>query len=168
MGLVNKMSLLMAKIGCAGLRNTSENNKNNLEYVKAVVKNQGPRSFQFASDYIRSDATSILKMVDVNSAILNYTKDVILDRYVDANNEVKENEVDMLLFAVKCLEVDVNSLVYFNEDLQEKVIEVLKSDNFVKGKFAGVPCVINIETLKKNEELTELIEFVSIAKIGNV
>ena len=161
MGLINKMSLAMAIIGCAGLRNASEENKNNLRYVKAVVKNQGPRSFQFASDYIKSDAQSILEMVKVNSGILKFTSDKIIDRFC-VGRYISKREVDYVIFAFKCLEVDIYSLLYFEDCLKKTVIEILKTQDFVEGEFAGKPCCIDLKSLKQDDELKDMIYAISM------
>ena len=161
MGLINKMSLAMAIIGCAGLRNASEENKNNLRYVKAVVKNQGPRSFQFASDYIKSDAQSILEMVKVNSEILKFTSDKIIDRFC-VGQYISKREVDYIIFAFKCLEKDVNSLLYFEKCLQKTVIQILKTENLVEGEFAGEYCELDLSNLKKDEYLEDVIDAIEM------
>ena len=161
MGLVNKLSLLMAKMGCAGLRNASEEDKDNLRYVKAVVKAQGPRSFQFASDFIRSDAESLLEMVTVNSEILHFAKNKIYDRYVK-DMVIEEKEVDKLIFAFKCLEKDTNSLLYFDKCLQKTVVQTLKTKECVEGEFAGKHCKIDLINLKQDENLNEVIEAIKI------
>lgn len=161
MSLLNKISLAMAKVGCAGLRNASEGNKNNLKYVKAVIKNQGPRSFQFASDYIRSDAQSILELVKVNSEILRFTSEKIIDRF-RVGAHTSKREVDYIIFAFKCLEKDVNSLLYFEKCLQKTVIQILKTENLVEGEFAGEYCELDLSNLKKDEYLEGVIEAIEM------
>lgn len=160
MGLVNKLSLLMAKMGCAGLRNASEENKDDLRYVKAVVKAQGPRSFQFASDYIRSDAQSLIEMVGFNPEILSFAKGEIYDRYCVDMAIIEDELVDEVVFALKCLGVDENSFVYFKADLQLKIIELLNTNNTYEGKFAGKPCVIDLTNLKQNANFKEVVSVV--------
>ena len=164
MGLVNRLSLLMAKMGCAGLRNTSEENKDNLKYVKAVVKAQGPRSFQFASDYIRSDAESLIEMVGINPEIIRFSKKQIYDRYCEDMSIVENEIVDELIFALKCLEIDENAFIYFNEKLQLKLANILKTKQSYEGKFAGKPCVIDLKQLTSNENLMFLINCLETSK----
>jgi len=161
MNLLNKLSVAMARIGLSGLRCTSEEHKDDLCYVKAVVKSQGPKSFQFASDYIRSDARSLIEMVAVNSEILRYAKSEVYDRYVK-DMEIIENElVDELTFALMCLESSVNSIVYFNTELQNKVVETIKVQDVYEGRFAGKTCSIYLKKLKENEDLWFAIKCIS-------
>lgn len=167
MNLLNKLSLGMAKIGCAGLRNASEYNKNNLAYVKAVVKAQGPRSFQFASDYIRSDSKSILEVVPVNSSILEFTKDKIFDRYYKQDNLI-EKETDYLLFAFKCIEIDKNSILYFDEELQDEIIQTLKTKDFVVGEYEGYKTVVDIEVIKNSKEMLDLVEWIGFKRKSQI
>ena len=158
MNLLNKLSVAMARAGLSGLRNASEKHKDNLNYVKAVVKGQGPRSFQFASDWIRSDAQSLLEMVEINPEILNHAKDKIFDRYVKDKGIVEE-EVDYNLFALKCLDVDASCMAYFSEDLQNKIIKILNEQEKYEGKFSGKPCVIDLNNLKTKEEMMFVIHY---------
>ena len=146
MNLLNKLSIVMAKLGCAGLRNASDDQKNNLKYVKAVVKSQGARSFQFASDFIRSDVKCLVEMVDVNPEIIRFA--------------INSKELNSLMFAFKCMEKDVDALVYFNNDLQNKIIETLKTQDVIEGEFAGEVCVVDLAPLKADEDLRNIIEVI--------
>jgi len=161
MSLLNKLSIAMARIGCSGLRNASEQHKDDLNYVKAVIKAQGPRSFQFASDYIRSDAKSLIEMVAVNSEILRYTKAEIYDRYVKDIEIVEDELVDELTFALKCLKVNVNSIIYFDQKLQNKVVEAIQNQDVYNGKFAGKPCAIDLTNLKTDKDLWYTIDCIN-------
>lgn len=160
MNLLKKLSVGMARIGCAGLRNASEQNKDNLDYVKAVVKVQGARSFQFASDRIRSDAKTILEMIELTPEILDYIKKDIFDRSNGVGNAEK---VDAVLFALKCLEIDADSYVYLSEELQVRLSNLIQNNNVYKGKLFGNVCEFNLNEFKKNEELMFLFDYLKIA-----
>jgi len=163
MNLLDKLSVTLARIGCAGLRNASEEHKDNLAYVKAVVKSQGARSFQFASDYIKSDVESLLEMVDVNPEILNHTAEIIYDRYVK-DMEIVEEEVDYNLFALKCLQISVDALVYFEDEIRDRVINILKNENKYEGNLLGKPCSIDIKKLRANNDLMFIIGYLEDLK----
>ena len=159
MNLLSTLSVTLANIGCADMHYASEANKDNLRYVKAVIKHQGARVFQFASDRIRSDAKSILKLVDFNPETIRFSKKIIMDRYTKDNHK-QEKEVDYLIFAFKCLESHVSSLLYFDCDLQDKVIEALETKEKIEGEFEGVPCTIYLREFKQNQELKDIVEAV--------
>ena len=157
MNLLNKLSVGMARIGCVGLRNASEQNKDNLDYVKAVVSVQGARSFQFASDRIRSDAKSILEMVEFNPEILCYIKKDIFDR---SNGLTETEKVDNVLFALKCMELNVDSFAYLPEEIQVKLVNVFKTKNIYMGKLLGEIYSFNLDDFRKDEELMFLLDYV--------
>lgn len=157
MNLLNKLSVGMARIGCAGLRNASKQNKDNLDYVKAVVYAQGARSFQFASDFVRSDANDLIEMVEIDPEILNYKSDIVYDRYIDSIILVEDEVVDPIVFALKCVLKDNISLYYLDKDIQDKVISLIQSNKIYQSTFNGKPFTFKAENFSKELYMFDLI-----------
>ena len=58
--------------------------------------------------------------------------------------------MDYVIFAFKCMEEDIYSLVYLEDCLRKTVLEILKTQDFVEGEFAGKPCCIDLKPLKED------------------
>ena len=101
--MTNLFKNLLARYGRISLSKLDDEKCDDLEIVSRCVKNFGPGQFMYASDWLKSDADSILRLIEIEPAIINYCADVVYDRYVDQDFVVKEEEVDAIAFASKCV-----------------------------------------------------------------
>lgn len=138
MGFVKSLQLKMAKIGLKSMRNANEDLRDSEEFVKSCINAKGVKEFKLASDRLKSDAEFILTIVKNHPEILQYCAKDIYDRYVDVSFIVVEDQlVDEMIFAIKCLNENIESFKYLPRSIAYKYYRASKNGETVVGNYHG-------------------------------
>ncbi len=135
--LLEKLLNRLSKIGAVGIENTDDNLRDNEDYVRKVIKKKGAQKFEYASNYLRSDAGFILSLVEEYPDVLEFCKNDIYDRYVKDCFLVEEELMDKLVFVDLCYQKNNDTVLYFSEDIAQQYLKMVQNGEVVRGIYQG-------------------------------
>ncbi len=137
MSLFDGIRLNMLRSGNLSLKNLPISYGFDEKFVEAALLGNGCEEFKYASDWLKSDAEFILKMLGKYPGILEHAASVIIDRYKDESGILREKEMDGFLFAAMCCSRNVESYKYLTQKDAERYLECVKESKSVVGEYHG-------------------------------
>jgi len=144
MGLVDRVRINLIRCGKLSLSELSFDHKFDENFVEDCIAAGGAEQFYHASDWLRSDAKFILKLIEKHPEVLAHCEDVIFDRYDDETGSMKEVELDKFFFIALCCEKNLRAYKFIPEKVAIEYMNAVKESKTITGEFNGKEKVIQL------------------------
>ena len=145
MRLFDKIILCLAESGRISLKDLGEKYNEDEEFVEACMNSRGVQEFQYASEWLKSDADFILKWVSKKPEILEYCADIVYDRYLDNLTVYQEKEIKTFWFALMCCRAHTGAYKYIDDESAKMYYDAVKGGKTYKGEYHGETEIIKLE-----------------------
>lgn len=137
MGLFEKIKLNMARNGKISLKDCDVKYGFDENFVEACIQGRGVEEFQYASEWLRTDANFILKMIEKYPEIIEHCSEEIYDRYNDEKGLLIEKEMDKFFFQVLCCKKNLKVYRFLDNESAKRYMEAVKEEKVVSGEYHG-------------------------------
>ncbi len=137
MGLLEQIRLNKARNGKISLKDCAVRDTFNEKFVEACIQGNGAEEFEYASEWLRTDADFILRMIKDYPEVIRYIDDIVIDRYKNEIGILAEKEMDKFFFLTLCCKKNLRVFRYLDDENATRYMNAVKREEIIKGEYRG-------------------------------